>query len=282
MEFKFDSIGSISKEDLSAKAKEITASQLNILNEHDALRLALSCIDLTSLDGNDNVQVVQKLCEKALSFKDESKEIPSVAAVCVYSNFVPIANKVLGGSGIQVACVAGGFPSGQGLPGSRVYDVLLAAEAGADEIDIVFPRGLLFAGEFTKAFDEVSQMRQACKGLKFKVILESGELTSPLDLCRAAEISINAGADFIKTSTGKTSTGSTPEALWIMLQVIHEQYKLTGKRIGLKPSGGIGDPESAIDCIKLTASVLGSDWLNNTLFRIGASRLADKIFQKLS
>ncbi len=281
MEFKFDSIGLITKEELSVKTLEILDQPLTDISNSEALSLALSCIDLTTLDGNDNFKVIKDLCDKATSYQNIEKGIPSVAAVCVYSNFIPEVKKLLFGKGIKLACVAGGFPSGQGLLESRIFEVRIAKEAGADEIDIIFPRGLLFAGEYNAAFDEICMMRKACSGLTLKVILETGEMSNPLDICRAAEISIFAGADFIKTSTGKTTIGATPEALWIMLKLIKDYNILTGKKIGIKPSGGIGEPETALNCIKLISSVPGKDWLNNSLFRIGASRLADKIYQKL-
>jgi deoxyribose-phosphate aldolase len=283
MNFEYDAFWKNTGEhDFNVALSSILERKSSFLDTEKWLKLALSCIDLTTLDGNDHVKVVEKLCEKARTLADNGKGIKPVAAVCVYSNFVSLSKKLLNGTGINVACVAGGFPSGQGLIASRVFDVQVAVEEGADEIDIVFPRGLLFLDEFQKILDEIGMMREACKGIKLKVILETGELNNELQICHASELSIKAGADFIKTSTGKTSQGASIEAVFVMLQAIKSHFDTTGNKIGLKPSGGISDPETALNYLGLTYGVLGEEWMNNKLFRIGASRLADKIFESLS
>ena len=283
MIFRFDSIGTTPTEaELKAEITKALDSQDFMADEKKWLGIAHSCIDLTTLDGNDTTEAVENLCHKAKSLADPDKGIQPVAAVCVYSNFVSTARKSLEGTGISIASVAGGFPSGQGLIGSRVYDVKSAAEAGADEIDIVFPRGLLFKEAYQQILDELGMMRMACSGLKLKVILETGELRNALEICRAAELSILSGADFIKTSTGKTPTGATLESVYIMLKIIKAYFDLSGKKTGLKPSGGIAEPDNALQYLALTRFVAGGDWINNSLFRIGASRLADRIFERIA
>lgn len=248
-------------------------------DDFQSASLAMACIDLTTLDGNDNHQVVANLCQKALDMQNMG--LQPVAAVCVYPNFIGIARKILEGSGIKVACVSGGFPSGQGMIQAKVADIRLAREEGADEIDIVLPRGYLFTEEYSALEDELLQMRQAGKDCTFKVILESGEMKNPEHIFKASVIAIQAGADFLKTSTGKTTTGYTPEAFFIMLNVIRTSFLLTGRKVGIKASGGVAEQNTAFQCLDMVKTIAGNEWLNPGLFRIGASRLADGLKAKL-
>jgi deoxyribose-phosphate aldolase len=241
----------------------------------DPYRTLLSCIDLTMLEGSDNKERIIELCRKAASFADSG--LPSPAAMCVYPPFVSIAKDQLKGSRIRVASVAGAFPSGQSPLNLRIEEVRYAIDEGADEIDMVISRGRLLEGDETFIFHELTVARNVCKDVLLKVILETGELKNPELIARASEIAIEAGADFIKTSTGKIQPAATEESVKIILGVILEHFRKTGKRIGIKPAGGISEPRQAYNLYKLTESILGPEWMNSNLFRIGASRLADQL-----
>jgi deoxyribose-phosphate aldolase len=240
----------------------------------------LSCIDLTSLEGSDNKGKITELCHKACSFGQSGFPLP--AAVCIYPPFVGLAKDQLKGTGILVATVAGAFPSGQSPLALRLEEVRYSINEGADEIDMVISRGRLLEGDESFVYDEIAATREACKAVTLKVILETGELKTPSVIRRASEIAIAAGADFIKTSTGKIQPAATEEAVRIMLEVIREQFQKSGKRTGIKPAGGISEPEQALKYYKLVEQVLGTDWLNKNLFRIGASRLADGLAQVIN
>lgn len=247
----------------------------------DQLINMLNYVDLTTLEGSDNADKVEQLCEKALYLTEQGEGIRGVAAVCVYPPFVALAKEILLGSGIKVAAVAGAFPSGQLPIHLKVGEVEYAEEQGADEIDIVIPRGTFLEGDYDQVFDEISLMKEASGDAHFKVILETGELGSLTNIKIASFIAIDAGADFIKTSTGKIPIAATPEAAWVMLNCIKEHFEATGKRVGFKAAGGISDPLQAYLYTKLVEKILGKEWLNNSLFRIGASRLVDRLMEKI-
>jgi deoxyribose-phosphate aldolase len=246
----------------------------------ESLRLILSCLDLTTLEGSDHDEKVLSLCNKAKGF--ESLGFPNVAAVCVYPNFARLVRTNLAGSGVNTACVSGAFPSGQSSLKIRLEEVKYAVDEGAQEIDMVISRGRFLSGDFDYITEEVSRTKEACGEAHLKVILETGELLTLSNVRKASDLAIEAGADFIKTSTGKIQPAATPEAVWIMLEAISEHYKKTGKKVGLKPAGGIAEPNRAILYANLVSFLPGKDWLNNHLFRIGASRLADNIVKELS
>ncbi len=247
----------------------------------EAYRQIISLIDLTTLEGNDHELKVKQLCEKAWSVADSSLQIPQVAAVCVYPVFVKTASEALKGKNIHVASVAGAFPSGQSPLNLRLDEVSYAVEQGADEIDMVISRGRFLQGDRYFLSEEVSRHKEACGDAHLKVILETGELND-LDLVyEASMLSMEAGADFIKTSTGKIQPAATTEAAFVMLTAIREYFQKTGKRIGFKPAGGISEPETAIQYVKLVQSIAGNDWLNPSLFRIGASRLLQNLIDHL-
>lgn len=233
-----------------------------------------SCIDNTTLNATDNEAQVEAFCRHTL-------EMGHVAAVCVYPCFVACAKRVLEGSDIRVASVAGAFPHGQLPLELKVAEVMYAVEQGADEVDIVINRGLLLAGEDNAVRDEVAAMKQACKGRTLKVILETGEL-SPTLIRRASELAIDGGADFIKTSTGKIAVGATLEAAEIMLNVIKEKVKISKNKVGFKAAGGIREPEEALAYAELAKKILGDDYINNQTFRVGASRLTDRLYSLLT
>jgi len=230
------------------------------------LRLVLSLIDLTSLEGSDNDQSIHALCEKAKKYE--------TAAVCVYPSLVSIAKKQLEGTTIKVASVAGAFPSGLSPLHLRLEEVKSALSEGSDEIDMVISRGKFLEGNHAAVSEEISAFKKICGGKTLKVILETGELGTISNIRKASEIAVDAGADFLKTSTGKISVNATLESVCAMLLTIKD----SGKKIGIKPSGGISDGNTAIKYIRLTEKILGKEWLNPTLFRFGASRLADIIF----
>lgn len=239
-----------------------------------------SCIDNTTLNATDNEASVTAFCQRTLAMTvDEGKH---VAAVCVYPRFVACAKRVLEYSDIKVASVAGAFPHGQLPLAMKVDEVRRAVGDGADEVDIVINRGLLLAGEENAMRDEVAAMKEACQGRTLKVILETCELPSPTLVRRAAELAIEGGADFIKTSTGKGSGGATPEVAAIMLDVIANYVKIYKKTIGFKAAGGIREPEEAMAYTVLAKKIMGEGYVNNQTFRIGASRLTDKLHALLT
>lgn len=245
------------------------------MNRSETLRLLLSCLDLTTLEATDNDEKVIALCHQATCYTAQG--LPNVAAVCVYPNFTALVRTKLEGSGVKTACVAGAFPSGQSPLHIRIEEVKYALEQGAQEIDMVISRGRFLEGDYSFVHDEVEQIKKVCRYAHLKVILETGELATPEKIYKASEIAMNAGADFIKTSTGKAQPTATPEAVWVMLQAIRSHFEKTGHMVGIKPSGGIVEPNQAILYARLVKEVLGSGWLNNKLFRLGASRLANNI-----
>lgn len=270
-----------SSSELQHRISNILDVELQKNEKSDALRLLLSVIDLTTLEGSDTDEKVQSLCNKAKNFHKYGHGIPNVAAVCVYPTFVKHAKAELRNSGVVVASVAGAFPSGQSPISVKLAEIKYAIDQGAEEIDMVMSRGLFLAGRHEEVFNEIAAVRKAAKGIHLKVILETGELITPGNIRLASEMAIHAGADFIKTSTGKITPAATEEAVLVMIDVIKEYHGLTGKMIGLKPAGGISEPDQALRYFQLMQHELGSEWLNKKYFRLGASRLADKIVKLL-
>lgn len=239
----------------------------------------LGMVDLTTLEGADNAEKVKQLCKKAVRFDALGLGLPNVAAVCVYPTLVGVAKKELEGTGIGVASVAGAFPSGQSPLKIRIAEVRYAVDEGADEIDMVISRGRFLEGDYNFVFDEVAAILEACGKAHLKVILETGELKTATNIRRASEIAMEAGAHFIKTSTGKIQPAATLEAMLVMLEAIKYHHKNTGTKVGIKPAGGISDAETALKFYTLTHHILGKDWLSKDLFRFGASRLADALVE---
>ncbi|MBN2175330.1 MAG: deoxyribose-phosphate aldolase [Bacteroidales bacterium] len=247
----------------------------------DILKIILSCIDLTTLEGTDTDERIISLCQKAKSFRELAQGLPNVAAVCFYPPFVRTAKKELQGTGINVASVAGAFPSGQSPLNIRIQEVKFAIDEGADEIDMVISRGKYLEGNYNFIFDEIAAIKEACVNKHLKVILETGELQTIKNIRHASEIAINAGADFLKTSTGKIQPAATEEGFLVMAETVKEYFDKTGKRIGLKPAGGISTPEQATNYYLIVKHIAGEDWLNNEYFRIGASRLTDMLVEQI-
>jgi len=266
--------------DMESLIKKLQSGIFGLQERKEILKHIISLLDLTTLEGTDNDDRIKALCAKALSFGDHLLPLP--AAVCVYPPFVKLAKQLLAGSGVHVASVAGAFPSGQ-LPLSlRVNECKYVVDQGADEVDMVISRGMFLAGDHQALVDEVAAMKEACGAVHLKVILETGELVTAENIRLASELAISGGADFIKTSTGKIQPAATPEAMAEMLQVIADHHKNKGIKIGIKPAGGISTPDQALLYYQLVKNICGDEWLNNKLFRIGASRLADGILTEIS
>ena len=247
----------------------------------EGLKLALSMVDLTTLEGADTPGKVRQLCTKAIHLHSGRKDLPMVAAVCVYPTMVRIAREALQGTPIQVAAVATAFPSGMNPLAVKLEDTRYAVGEGAHEIDMVISRGDFLRGEYERVADEIRQVKMACGKAHLKVILETGELGT-LDRVRlASDLAMQAGADFIKTSTGKIQPAATPEVVLVMLQAIDDYYQKTGKKIGMKPAGGIANAKAALNLLIMVREILGPAWLTPDLFRIGASKLPNDMLMQL-
>ncbi len=246
-----------------------------------ALKMAMSMIDLTTLSGDDTPGKVRQLCYKALHVHDAYPGLPTVAAVCVYPSMVKVAARHLEGSGIQVASVATSFPSGQSNLSLKLEETRYAVEEGASEIDMVISRGRFLAGDVQYVFDEIATVKEACGKAHLKVILETGELSTLDNVRRASDLAMHAGADFIKTSTGKIAPAATLPVTLVMLEAIRDYYYETGVKIGMKPAGGIRDSKTALQYLVTLRETLGNDWLSPDLFRFGASSLANDLLMQL-
>ena len=247
----------------------------------DALRLILSMIDLTTLEGQDTPGKVRQLCRKAVHLHDALPGLPHVAAVCVYPNMVGVAREALAGSGIKIASVATAFPSGMSSLEVKLSDTRMAVDAGADEIDMVISRGAFLAGEYRHVFDEIVAVREACGDAHLKVILETGELGTLDRVRRASVLAMHAGADFIKTSTGKIQPAATMQVTLVMLQAIRDFYRETGRMVGMKPAGGISSAKLAIHYLVMLRETLGNAWMTPEWFRFGASSLANDVLMQI-
>jgi deoxyribose-phosphate aldolase len=274
------------------RAASFTSRSIKTKSKQQGLRLALSMIDLTTLEGKDSPDKVRSLCRKAITPWEGEIDplLPSVAAVCVYPSLVQVAKRALEGTGVSVASVATGFPSGQYPLTVRLNDVAEAVKAGADEIDMVINRGAFLSGCMEEVADEIAQVRIACDKAHLKIILETGELETLENVRVASELAIRAAAStgpiadgevFIKTSTGKVSPAATMPVTLVMLETIRDYYEETGVRIGMKPAGGIKTAKQALHYLVMVKETLGDDWLNPTLFRFGASSLTNDVLRQL-
>jgi deoxyribose-phosphate aldolase len=263
------------------RAARFTKRSIKNESKLNGLLLALNMIDLTTLEGKDTDGKVQQMCYKAMHLHDAYPGLPTVAAVCVYPNMVKVAKKAVEGSGIKVASVATGFPAGQVPMSAKLNDTRFAVAQGADEIDMVISRGKFLQGEYNFVFDEIAAIKEACGEARLKVILETGELVTYDKVRKASDIAMYAGADFIKTSTGKVQPAATMPVTLVMLQAIRDFYFKTGKMIGMKPAGGISKAKQALHYLVMLNEVLGEDWMNNQWFRFGASSLANDVLMQL-
>ncbi len=245
------------------------------------LKLAIRMMDLTTLEGKDTAGKVRQLCRKALVPLDSDPSLGPCAAVCVYPNLVPVAKAALEGSTVKVASVATAFPSGQSPLPVKLDDTRRAVELGADEIDMVIDRGAMLVGDYAKVFDEIAATKEACRHAHLKVILETGELGTYDVVRKASDLAIAAGADFIKTSTGKVQPAATPPVTLVMLEAIRDHYYATGRKIGMKPAGGVRTAKQSLHYLVLVKETLGDAWLNPDLFRFGASALLNDVLMQL-
>jgi deoxyribose-phosphate aldolase len=266
---------------IEERASRFTKRSIKNESKINGLKLALNMIDLTTLEGKDTDGKVKQLCYKAQHLLDTYPDLPTVAAVCVYPSMVKVAKTALGNSGIKVAAVATAFPSGQAPRDVKIRDTKFAINEGADEIDMVISRGKFHQGEYNFVFDEIAAVKEACGNARLKVILETGELVTYDKVRRASDIAMYAGADFIKTSTGKISPAATMPVTLVMLEAIRDFYYKTGKRIAMKPAGGISKAKLALHYLVMLNEVLGEEWMNNQWFRFGASSLANDILMQL-
>ncbi|MBQ7362035.1 MAG: deoxyribose-phosphate aldolase [Bacteroidaceae bacterium] len=241
-----------------------------------------NCVDLTTLKCTDNAESVLQLTEKVNALDEKYPDLKNVAAICVYPNFAEIVSESLEVENVQVACVSGGFPSSQTFSEVKIAETALALQAGATEIDIVLSVGKFLDGDYESVCDEIQELKELCGEKSLKVILETGALATAENIKKAAILSIYSGADFIKTSTGKESPAATPEAAYVMCKTIKEYYEKTGRKIGFKAAGGINSVDEALLYYNIVEDTLGKDWLNNKLFRIGTSRLANMLLSTIT
>ena len=270
------------EEELQARIAQIIEKQGKSSDRREALKTIFQSIDFTTLEAFDNAKKIEDFCAKAIDFQKNSMEI-SVPAICIYSPFVKQAKALLKGSGIKVATVACCFPSGQMPFDLKKKEVQYCVEQGADEVDMVISRGTFLEGNYDEVYNEIQAIREICKApVHLKVILETGELKTVENIRKASELAILAGADFIKTSTGKIAVNATPMAAVIMCDTIKEYYEATGQMIGFKPAGGMSTIEDALTYYYIVKDVLGEKWLNKNYFRVGTSRLAGKVMEELT
>lgn len=263
------------------KELEKIFEKLPELRKEEVYTKIFNCIDLTTLNTTDSQASVTGFVQRVNDFDNEYPQYPNVAAICVFSNFAGLVKGALEVTGVKTAVVAGGFPSGQTFTEIKVADVALAVSEGADEVDVVMNLGMLLEGNYEELCDELIEVKHAAKDAHMKVIIESGALREPEQIRNASILAMYSDADFIKTSTGKVYEGASPEAAYVMCQCIKEYYEKTGKKVGFKAAGGVRSAEDALLYYAIVKEVLGEEWLNNELFRIGASSLANAILAKM-
>lgn len=273
----------VDKVGIEDRINRITKRSLKRESKLKGLEMILSMIDLTTLEGMDTVKKVEQLCYKATHLHNQIPNLPNVAAVCVYPNMVRTASNALKGSDVLVASVATAFPSGNSTLPIKINDTKEAIENGANEVDMVISRGKFHSGEYNYVFDEIAAIKDVCgEKSRLKVILETGELGDYDHIRMASEIAINAGADFIKTSTGKISPAATLPITLVMLEAIKDHYYKTGKMVGMKPAGGISNAKLALQYLILVKETLGNLWLDKHWFRFGASSLANDVLMQIA
>ncbi len=263
------------------RAARFTKRSIKNETKLNGLLLTLNMIDLTTLEGKDSEGKVKQLCYKAIHLHDTYQGLPTVAAVCVYPSMVKTAKHALGNSGVKVASVSTAFPSGQSSREVKLRDTKFAIDQGADEIDMVISRGRFLQGEYNFIYDEIATIKEACGDARLKVILETGELGTFDKVRKASDIAMHAGADFIKTSTGKISPAATMPVTLVMLEAIRDYYYKTGRMVGMKPAGGISKSKLALHYLVMLNETLGEDWMNNQWFRFGASSLANDVLMQI-
>lgn len=251
-------------------------------NTLEVKNLIFNCLDLTTLKTEDSEESVLKFTERVNELDNEHPDLKNVAAICVYPNFAKIVSQSLEVESVNIACVSGGFPSSQTFTEVKVAETALALADGATEIDIVISVGKFLSGDYEGMCDEIEEIKSVCGEHHLKVILETGELKSADNIWKASILAMYSGADFIKTSTGKQEPAATPEAAYVMCQAIKAYYEKTGRKVGFKPAGGINSVNDALVYYTIVKEVLGKEWLNNELFRIGTSRLANLLLSEIT
>ena len=281
LEPRLPRIGSIDQVALEERAGSLAKRSIKREAKVFALELAVRMTDLTTLEGADTPGKVAALASKAVRPDPSDASVPSVAALCVYPNLVPTAVERLRDTGVKVASVATVFPSGQSPLEAKLDEVRWVVQHGADEVDMVIDRGSFLAGRYAKVYDEIVRVKEASGEAHLKVILETGELGTYDNFRRASLLAIAAGADFIKTSTGKLSSAATLPVALVMLEAIRDVYEETGRRVGFKPAGGIRNAKQAVQHLVLVHETVGVDWLTPDLYRFGASSLLNDILMQL-
>ena len=281
LEPRLPRIGSVDQVAVEERAASLAKRSIKRESKLFALDLAIRMMDLTTLEGADTPGKVAALCSKAIRPDPVDHTVPPVAAVCVYPNLVPVAKERLAGTGVHVAAVATGFPSGQYPTDIKVADVRSAVELGADEIDMVIDRGAFLSGRYAKVYDEIVRVKEACGSAHLKVILETGELGTYDNVRRASLLAMAAGGDFIKTSTGKVNPAATLPVTLCMLEAIRDVHEETGRVVGMKPAGGIRTAKQAIQYLVVLHETLGLAWMTPDLFRFGASSLLNDVLMQI-
>ena len=271
----------INDEEVKAAVKKIIAERVPENDTMEVKKFLFGSIELTSLKTTDSDESIMAFTEKVNQFDEQYANLPHVATICVYPCFAKTVSETLEVDGVEIACVSGSFPSSQALIEVKVAETLLAVKDGATEIDIVMPVGKFLSGDYESLCDDISEMKQACGEAAMKVILETGCLVTASNIKKASILSMYAGADYIKTSTGKEKISATPEAAYVMCQAIKEYYDETGIQIGFKPAGGINSVMDAMIYYTIVKEVLGEKWLTNKWFRLGTSRLANLLLSEI-
>ena len=269
-------------DEVQAKVDNLITKHLDENNNIEVKKQIFHCIDLTTLKCTDTEENVMKLTEKVNEFVDKYPDLDNVAAICVYPNMAEIVSDTLEADGVKIACVSGGFPSSQTFMEVKVAETAMAIHTGAEEIDIVMPVGKFLCGDYEGMCDEIGELKDICGEKPLKVILETGALMTASNIKKAAILAMYSGADFIKTSTGKEAISATPEAAWVMCESIRDYYKETGRKVGFKAAGGIDTVKKALAYYTIVKEVLGEEWLNNGLFRIGTSRLTNLLLADIT
>lgn len=268
-------------DEIMEKVNQLISKHIDENNTLEVKKRLFNCIDLTTLKCTDTEESVMKFTEKVNELADKYPDLENVAAICVYPNMAEIVNDTLEADRVNIACVSGGFPSSQTFMEVKVAETAMALHTGADEIDIVIPVGKFLSEDYEGMCDEIEELKDICGEKPLKVILETGVLRSASNIKKAAILAMYSGADFIKTSTGKDSISATPEAALVMCEAIRDYYKETGRKVGFKAAGGIDNVQKALAYYTIVKETLGEEWLNNKLFRIGTSRLANSLLTEI-
>lgn len=271
----------LNDEEIAVEVKQIIADNFDANNNVDVLKFSLGCIDLTSLNPTDNEERITDFTQRVNRFEEEYAELDNVASICVYPNFAEVVSTNLDADSVHTTVVAAGFPSSQTFDEIKVAECSLAVAYGADEVDIVINVGQMLAGQYEEMCDTIQECKAACRDAIFKVILETGALQKAELIAKASVLAMYAGADFIKTSTGKISVAATPEAALVMCKMIKAYYEETGNKVGFKVAGGVKTPEDAVKYYCIVKAVLGEEWLTKNLYRIGASSAANNLLSAI-